>query len=158
MSSMDLNRRYQTIRRVASLAIKCKQLIVLSHDAYFVRQLRDSLRDQRPPITPRILEITRVENGYSAFRDCNLDEICESDYYRHHRLVAEYAGGSSSANIRDVAKAIRPLLEGYLHRRFPEHIPRNLMFGKIIADYIAPCNIGASFSYAATCCRTSRDQ
>ena len=139
VSSMDRNRRYQTIRRVAVLATKCKQLIVLSHDAYFVRELLDRLRDLRPnPITPRVLEITRVENECSAFGECDLDEICESDYYRHHRMVAEYVEGKSAANIRDIAKAVRPLLEGYLHRRFPGHIPRNQMFGKIIADHIAP--------------------
>jgi len=143
VSSMDRNRRYQTIRRVAVLATKCMQLIVLSHDAYFVRQLRDHLRDLRPnPITPRVLGINRVENDYSAFGDCNLDEICASDYYRHHHMVAKYVEGNSAANIRDVAKAIRPLLEGYLHRRFPEYIPRNQMFGKIIADRIAPATTG----------------
>jgi len=32
-----------------------------------------------------------------------------------------------------VAKAIRPLLEGYYHRRFPGRIPRKLTFGQIIA-------------------------
>ena len=139
VSSMDRNRRYQTIRRVAVLATECKQLLVLSHDAYFVRELLDRLRDLRPnPITPRVLEITRVENEYSALGKCDLDEICESDYYRHHRMVAEYVEGKSTANIRDIAKAIRPLLEGYLHRRFPRHIPRNKMFGKIIADHIVP--------------------
>jgi wobble nucleotide-excising tRNase len=139
VSSMDRNRRYQTIRRVAVLATKCKQLLVLSHDAYFIRELRDRLRKMKPnPIMMRVLEITRVENDYSTFGECDLDEICESDYYRHHRMVAEYVEGKSAANIRDIAKAIRPLLEGYLHRRFPEHIPRNQMFGKIIADHIAP--------------------
>lgn len=138
MSSMDRNRKYQTIRRIASLAIKCKQLIILSHDAYFIRLLRDCLRDQRPtPITLKILEIARAEKNYSAFCECNLDEKCESDYYRHRRMVLEYVNGSSSENIRDIAKAIRPMLEGYLYRRFPEHIPQNLMFGKIISNYIA---------------------
>jgi wobble nucleotide-excising tRNase len=138
VSSMDRNRRYQTIRRVAVLATKCKQLLVLSHDAYFIRQLRDHLHDLKPnPITLRVFGITRVENDYSAFCDCDLDEICESDYYRHHRMIAEYVEGNSSENIRDIAKAIRPLLEGYFHRRFPGHIPRNQMFGKIIADHIA---------------------
>jgi len=142
MSSMDRNRRSQTIRRVASLAINCKQLIVLSHDAYFLRQLRDQLQDPRRPITLKVLRITRVDRNYSAFCDCNLDEICESDYYRHHRMVAEYVKGTSSTDIRDVAKAIRPLLEGYLHRRFPGKIPRNQMLGKIIADQIAPATSG----------------
>lgn len=138
VSSMDRNRRNQTIRRIALLATNCKQLIILSHDAYFIRELRDLLLKPNPtPIIPKVLGITRVENDYSAFCDCDLDEICESDYYRHHRMIAEYVEGNSSENIRDIAKAIRPLLEGYFHRRFPGHIPRNQMFGKIIADHIA---------------------
>jgi wobble nucleotide-excising tRNase len=143
MSSMDRNRRYHTILRIASLANKCKQLLVLSHDEYFVRELRDRLHDLKPtPVTLKVLKIARVEKNYSAFCDCDLDELCESDYYRHYRMVAEYAEGTSSDNIRDVAKAIRPMLEGYLYRRFPEHIPRNLMFGKMISDHIEPATSG----------------
>ena len=139
MSSMDRNRRNQTIRCITSLATDCKQLIVLSHDAYFIRELRNRLLKLKPTkIIPKLLEITRVENGYSAFADCDIDEICSSDYYRHHRMVADYVEGkNSSVNIRDVAKAIRPLIEGYLHRRFPWHIPQNQMLGRIISDQIA---------------------
>jgi len=143
VSSMDCNRRNQTIRRIALLATNCKQLIVLSHDAYFIRELRDRLLKPNPtPIIPMVLEIIRVENDYSAFDDCDLDKLCESDYYRHHRMVAEYVNGNSPADIRDVAKAIRPLLEGYLHRRFPGHIPKNQMLGRIIADHIAHATAG----------------
>lgn len=143
VSSMDRNRRYQTIHNIASLAIRCKQLVILSHDAYFIRDLRDRLRDYRTTsITSKILEITRVDNGYSAFIDCNIDEICESNYYRHHRMIAEYVDGTSSINIRDIAKAIRPLLEGYLHRRFPGQIAQNQMLGRIIAEQIVPATSG----------------
>lgn len=139
MSSMDRNRRNQTIRCITSLATNCKQLIVLSHDAYFIRDLRSHLNKLKPTqIIPKMLEITRVENGYSALTDCNIDEICASDYYRHHLMVADYVEGkNSSVSIRDVAKAIRPLLEGYLHRRFPGHIHKNQMLGRIITDQIA---------------------
>lgn len=134
MSSMDLNRKYQTIRRIVSLATKCKQLIILSHDAYFIQLLRDNLSNQRStPIILKVLEIARVEKNYSSFCECNLDEKCKSAYYRHRRMVLEYVNGTSSEDIRDVAKAIRPMLEGYIYRRFPEHIPQNLMFGNYIA-------------------------
>jgi wobble nucleotide-excising tRNase len=108
-------------------------LLVLSHDAYFIRELRERLADRRPaPIVPNIISIKRVQHGYSAFATCDIDDVCSSDYYRHHRLVADYVDGKSTANTRDVAKAIRPLLEGYYHRRFPRRIPRKLMFGQII--------------------------
>ncbi len=35
---------------------------------------------------------------------------------------------------RHIAKAIRPLLEGYLHRRFPGLVSDNLMFGEVVAQ------------------------
>jgi wobble nucleotide-excising tRNase len=133
VSSLDRNRRHESIRLIADLAGECRQLLVLSHDAYFVRELRERLADLKPtPISPRILTIKRVSQGYSAFAQCDIDDVCSSDYYRHHRLVADYVDGKSTANTRDVAKAIRPLLEGYYHRRFPGKIPRRLMFGQII--------------------------
>lgn len=134
VSSLDRNRRHQSIRHIANLAGDCRQLLVLSHDPYFVRELRERLGDRKPtPITPHILTIKRVSQGYSAFAQCDIDDVCSSDYYRHHRLVADYVDGKSAANTRDAAKAIRPLLEGYYHRRFPRKIPRKLMFGQIIA-------------------------
>lgn len=134
VSSLDRNRRHQSIRHIATLAGACRQLLVLSHDAYFVRELREKLGEHKPaPITPHLLTIRRVQQGYSAFAPCDIDDVCSSDYYRHHRLVADYVDGKSTANTRDIAKAIRPLLEGYYHRRFPGKIPRRLMFGQIIA-------------------------
>jgi wobble nucleotide-excising tRNase len=109
-------------------------LLVLSHDPYFVRELRERLANRKPaPIVPSIISIKRVQHGYSAFAPCDIDDVCSSDYYRHHRLVADFVDGKSKTNTRDVAKAIRPLLEGYYHRRFPGRIPRRLLFGQIIA-------------------------
>jgi wobble nucleotide-excising tRNase len=134
VSSLDRNRRHQSIRHITSLAGECGQLVVLSHDAYFVRELREKLAEKKPtPISLGIVAIKRVQNGYSAFGLCDIDDVCSSDYYRHHRLVADYVDGKSTACTRDAAKAIRPLLEGYYHRRFPGRIPRKLMFGQIIA-------------------------
>ena len=40
-----------------------------------------------------------------------------------------------------VAKAIRPMLEGYLHRRFPGLLAKDLMFGQVVVhirDAIVP--------------------
>jgi hypothetical protein len=46
--------------------------------------------------------------------------------------VSDYVDGKSTADARDVAKAIRPMLEGYYHRRFPGRIPHRTVFGQII--------------------------
>jgi wobble nucleotide-excising tRNase len=147
VSSLDRNRRHQSIQHIANLAGDCGQLLVLSHDAYFVRELRERLGDRKPTsIAGHILTIKRVGQGYSAFAQCDIDEVCSSDYYRHHRLVADYVDGKSTANTRDVAKAIRPMLEGYYHRRFPGKIPRKQMFGQII-DLAAQAPAGDPLTY-----------
>lgn len=134
VSSLDRNRRFHSVELIVSLARECKQLLVLSHDAYFVRDFQETLEHSYlDPITVKVLNLKRVQNDYSAFSPCNIDDICASDYYRHHQLVVDYVNGESTvADIRDIAKAIRPLLEGYYHRRFPGIIPRNRMFGEII--------------------------
>jgi hypothetical protein len=54
--------------------------------------------------------------------------------------VAGFVDGQAGVNAHEVAKAIRPLLEGYYHRRFPGLIPRGLMFGQII-DMVAAQNV-----------------
>ncbi len=133
VSSFDRNRRAQTIDLLVKLSTKCAQMIVLSHDAYFIREQRDMLAKGQPPIIPRIAGICRVQGDYSAFVSCDIDEICASDYYRHHRQLSEYVAGTYQGNIRDVAKAMRPFLEGYYHRRFPGLLPTRCMFGGVIS-------------------------
>jgi wobble nucleotide-excising tRNase len=139
VSSLDRGRRTNSIRTIGEIATKCGQLIVLSHDPYFVRDLRDYLAVRKPdPIECVLVQLRRAQSGYSAFSECDIDDICCSPYYRHHSMVSDYVDGTSKADPRDVAKAIRPLIEGYYHRRFPGRIPRRLMFGQIISIVADP--------------------
>ena len=143
VSSLDRNRRHESKQLIARLATDCQQLVVLSHDAYFLREFRDRLSDLRPvPLPLTTLALKRVQNGYSGFAQCDIDDMCSSDYYRHHRLVADFVDGKPTPSPRDVAKAIRPMLEGYYHRRFPGAIPKKLMFGSIIALAVDPATTG----------------
>ncbi len=143
VSSLDRNRRHESRRLIARLATECRQLIFLSHDAYFVRDLRDRLADLKPaPLPLGLLTLKRVHHGYSSFAPCDIDDICSSEYYRHHRLVGDYVDGKPTPSPRDVAKAIRPMLEGYYHRRFPGKIPRKLTFGQIIGLALDPATTG----------------
>jgi wobble nucleotide-excising tRNase len=135
VSSLDHNRRQESISAIALIAARCRQTIVLSNDRFFVRDFRNSILDLKPSPPPlETLTIKRGPNGYSAFAPCDIDDVCSSEYFRHHRLVSDDVDGKSAADPRDVAKAIRPLLEGYYHRRFPGLIPKRTVFGKIIGD------------------------
>lgn len=132
VASLDRNRRAQTVELLSQLAAKSAQIIVLSHDAFFTRDLRDMLAKNQPPIIPRIATVARVAKDYSAFAVCDIDDLCASDYYRHHRQLSEYVSGAYQGHIRDVAKAIRLFLEGFYHRRFPGLLPVRSTFGNVI--------------------------
>jgi wobble nucleotide-excising tRNase len=144
--SLDRNRRAQTVEMLTELAGKCAQMIVLSHDAYFVREQRDMLAKNAPPIIPHIVGISRVADDYSAFAVCDIDDLCASDYYRHHRQLSEYVAGAYEGNIRDVAKAIRLFLEGFYHRRFPGLLPTHCTFGAVIGE-VTKAPVGTPISY-----------
>lgn len=132
--SLDRNRRNQTKRILRDIGRESAQLIVLGHDPYFLRDLRDALCNNRVNISTQILKINRVINDHSNFAICDIDRECASGYYQNHKILQDFTNGNSSCNLETVARAIRPLLEGYLHRRFPGHVQRSKLFGQIIGE------------------------
>lgn len=132
MCSLDSNRRNQTKRVIKEIHEAANQTIVLAHDAYFLKTIRDAttLDDGSPP--PSVFQLRFAPQGYTDFAAIDLDRECESVYYKHHRIVSGYVDGTLSDD-QAASKAVRPMLEGYLHRRFPGLIPKNLMFGQLIA-------------------------
>ena len=72
-----------------------------------------------------------MAHDYTRFATLDIDKECESAYFQHHRLLNEFAAGTN-ADTKAASKAIRPMLEGYLHRRFPSLVPKSLMFGQVV--------------------------
>lgn len=131
MCSLDVNRKHHTRTVIKHLFSKAEQIIILAHDAYFLRDLRTAL-SQKDPSQVSLCQLQYTHGGYSNFAQIDIDGECESSYYQHHRLLMEYVNGQCSDHA-PVAKAIRPLLEGYLHRRFPGLVPKDLMFGQVVS-------------------------
>lgn len=117
--SMDSTRRNKTIRSIADLASKGAQVVVLSHDAYFLLQLRDLLASQNYKIASEVHEIKRVENDYSRVAPCDLDYICQSPYSQRYGKVAAFVAGTYEGALEVIAGDLRPLVEGFFKRRFP---------------------------------------
>ena len=132
ISSLDHNRRRQTRTILKKIYDISEQLIVFAHDLYFLRDLRDDLLDKAGQIPTQTIKLKHAQGGYSDFDSLNIDKECEAAYFRHHRLLDEFLNGVSTADHHDIAKAIRPMLEGYLHRRFPARISKGLLFGQIV--------------------------
>ncbi len=133
MCSLDLNRRHHTRAVLKKIHSKAEQLIVLAHDPYFLRDLRDALRKEDKTVLIANFQLCAAPQDYTNFSAFEIDKECESTYARHHRLLNEFAT-NVGGDARTVAKAIRPMLEGYLHRRFPGLVRTDLMFGQIVTN------------------------
>lgn len=128
-ASLDSNRRAQTIVAMCAIATRCAQLVVLAHDAYFLLELQKALGKEGADILA--MQIRRV-GELSELVTADFSAMCESDYYRQYKTVYDYLNGPAPGNLLPVAQAIRPLVEGNLHRRFPGHIPEGLTVGQIL--------------------------
>jgi len=104
---------------------------VLAHDVHFLRNLRDNVLRTAQPNDVKCIRLKAVANRYSDFDDINLDQECESAYFKSHRMLDEYMTGIAPSSM-EIAITIRPMLEGYLHRRFPGLINGGLLFGQVI--------------------------
>lgn len=133
MCSLDLNRKQQTRMVLKRIYDQCKQLIILAHDVHFIRKLRDEILKPKEVSLNDIkcLKLKPVTNHYSNFDNIDLDQECESGYFKCHRKLSEFMEGSAPSSM-EVARSIRPMLEGYLHRRFPGMIEGGTMFGAVI--------------------------
>ncbi len=131
MCSLDLNRKQQTRLILKRVHDNCEQLIVLVHDIHFMRGLRDEILRTSQPQEIACVKLKTVANRYSNFDAIDIDKGCESAYFKCHRVLGEYLNGSAQSSM-EVARSIRPMLEGYLHRRFPGLINGGFLFGQVI--------------------------
>jgi len=108
-------------------------MIIMGHDPYFLRDIHDELIDKKKyNIETLVIRLNRIDNKYSDFsRIEDINHECKSEYYSRYKTLEDFVQ-NGSGNRELVAKSIRPLLEGYLHRRFPAHIPRSTLFGAIV--------------------------
>lgn len=132
MCSLDKNRRFATLAQLKQIHADAHQLITLAHDAYFLRDLRNGVRKNDSNAATGQLALRATPLDYTDFAKLSLNKECESEYVQNHRTLSEYAAGHGG-DPRTVAKTIRPLLEGYLHRRFPSLLPKDGMFGATVA-------------------------
>ncbi|GAA1362778.1 AAA family ATPase [Brevibacterium luteolum] len=134
MSSLDAPRREHTMKVIEQISGEAKQLILMAHDGHFLRGVRDRLL--RSGDAPDVTQVSlRMSSGhYSDIGLIDLDALCQSDYLRNYKLVSGVVSGELNGvdDVKSGAIALRPLLEGYLHRKYPEVIPTGVTLGSAI--------------------------
>jgi wobble nucleotide-excising tRNase len=126
ISSLDEHRALTTVQEIRRLAERVAQVIVLSHDKSFLC----SLWENADSAARAALEVVRDPVG-STIRawDVSLDSLTEHD--RRDANLRDYID-SGSGDMREVARSVRPHLEGFLRVACPEHFPPGSMIGPFI--------------------------
>jgi wobble nucleotide-excising tRNase len=119
MCSLGSARRKATIRLLGDLAGKCRQLIVLCHDPYFLREFVQRIAEPHHGKLQAVeLQLEVGVDGSTTIIPCNLASICASPYYSDYVLVQDYVESKGRGDHSAVKSAIRRLAEGYLRRRW----------------------------------------
>ena len=124
ISSLDEHRSLTTVQEMRRLADRTEQLIVLSHSKPFLCSLWEGAYTNGRAA----LEVGR-EGAGSTLRewDVNQDSITEHD--RRHAMLREYLD-TARPNNREVARAIRPVLEAFVRVAYPDCFPPGAKLGQ----------------------------
>lgn len=127
ISSLDVHRALTTVQEIRRLAGQAGQVIVLSHNKAFLCRLWEGA----DPSMRAALEVARDGTG-SALRAWDVNQDCLTEHDRRHALLRAFLTTStaSTANSREVARAIRPTLEAFCRVAYPEYFPATTLLGQ----------------------------
>ena len=124
ISSMDTDRSLTTVQEIRTLALRAEQVIVLSHDKRFLCRIWEHANHKESVA----FEIARSKDG-STLRRWNVAEDSLTEHDRRHKAFQEYLH-SGTGDHREVARDIRPHLEGFLRTACPQDFPPGSSLGK----------------------------
>lgn len=130
-TSLDKHRRHHTIEAVLKMVAECAQVITLGHDAYFLRELKKRVSKKKLGETVE-LALHRDAQDYSFLDAFDLDDYCSSEYYKHYVLVERFVNAEPISSLLEVAKSLRLLIEGHLHRCFPKKFKEGQTVGEML--------------------------
>lgn len=120
MSSLDKHRRMNTIQEVRTLLPTVAQVIVMSHDEYFLFDIYDRVAPRRAgTITDTTtLHVRRAATGSTIEEwDIESEKMCRHD--KRHALLTQFANGGGGDPMT-VAQSIRLHLEHVLRALYPD--------------------------------------
>ena len=127
MTSLDDHRTLRTRQEIMAMATRVQQVIVLSHSKPFLC----SLYEQADKNIVMPLRINRAAVGSEiAVWDVRNDSISEHD--KRHELVRAYLQIADPAKEREVAQALRPILEAFMRVAYPEFFPPGTLLGPFL--------------------------
>lgn len=128
MTSLDEHRILCTREQIVAMSARVQQVIVLSHSKPFLC----GLWEQVDRNASTALRINRVGQGTElAVWDVRNDSVSEHD--KRHELVRQYINVADPTKEREVAAALRPILEAFMRVAYPGYFPAGSLLGQFIA-------------------------
>ena len=135
LSSLDTNRRSYTIRIIKQLFQQLKQIVVLSHNEYFLHEVGKDTR-AADKVTLRITENFAAKA--SKIETCDLNELVKIEYFKHLDALEAFRINPDHSQKDTVLGWLRNVLEAHIRFKFYREI-RNMTgqqtFGRLI-DFI----------------------
>jgi wobble nucleotide-excising tRNase len=123
VSSLDEHRSLTTVQELRRLMRRAGQLFVLSHNKPFLCNLWDGT----DKTLRAAIEFARDGDG-STIRSWDVSRDMVTEHDRRHALLREYLQAATPNN-REVAQALRPVIEAFLRVAYPEYFPPGSLLG-----------------------------
>lgn len=136
-TSLDDFRREMTAKAIFRVGENAAQIIVFSHDKYFLDAMYKKILNAADKIALQVA----ISGGNASIEDWPLEREVREGYLQEHMALCDYAQGLSG-DAASMRTRMRPLLEQYIRYRFPNQIQDGHwlgdMLGVIRADATHP--------------------
>lgn len=130
LSSHDSHRRGKTIEAIKALVGRCAQVILLSHDEYFLRSVEQRCGGVQTATYQ--LEYSGGEE-WTAAETVKLSDLCKSNHAKRLDKLLAFAN-SRQGDPDDIVLHVRQVLETHFRRAFSAYFPHNRNLGQIVRD------------------------
>lgn len=127
MTSLDEHRSLTTVQELRRLLPRVAQVIVLSHSKPFLCNLWEGASAAERSA----LRLVRAAAG-STFAPWDVRQDCITEHDRRHELVTRYLQAADPPIERQVAAALRPILEAFARVAYPATFPPGGLLGPFI--------------------------
>lgn len=137
ISSFDIHRKGATITQLLNIEQKASQLIVLTHNLLFAKEFWEKVKSRC-----QTLQFSELRKS-THIVDYDLEQETLNGLFKDYYVLNNYLenGVETDTEKRDVARCIRPILEGYIRIKFYGEFTNNQWLGQFI-DKIKQSNEG----------------
>jgi len=109
-SSQDSFRKDCTVQKIRKCGLDCTQVVVLSHDMFFLKRIWDRLQDQAAD--RKCLELARIGQFNTTICEWDIENATQGRYGADRAVLTNFYH-AADGQPRDVVQKIRPVLETY---------------------------------------------